>query len=545
MSETPASLPSSTSAGTGRVDGSVIAGGQLRVAALLVALAPFAWLVTRFNFLTDDGYITFRYSRNFADGHGLVYNLVDGAPLDQPVEGYSEFLWAVLLRLGMDLGVDPELFSRVLSITAGALLVFLTVTLAARWLGDRPVALLGTSLFLGTAPPLGVWSTGGMATMPAAFLGVATLYLIDRISRRSGASGFLAPGIGLGITAGLLALMRADAALMVAFLLGPAFLGGLVRRDDRVWKSALLAIAISVAIFGVHVAWRHSVYGDWLPNTARAKLGFSSQAAGRGLDYVVSNVLSMPGLGIALATGLLGAVFGARRVGAPVALALVAVIVGVPAYSIAAGGDFMAFSRFLVPAIPFAALGFGLFLGSLEKRSKTAAALLVLGTVGTSVSAAFGIQVVSEETRAKFEFRHNQTQGRVERADSELAQWENMKNRAEEWALAGRSLAEYTKPEESLVAGAVGAIGYYSNLFIYDRNGLVTREVALRPAPDELRSPGHDKVVPRSFFHKYRPTYINAGVCKEEDFPPARGAIKLGPTTKPGVIAWIVRGAQH
>ena len=46
------------------------------------------------------------------------------------------------------------------------------------------------------------------------------------------------------------------------------------------------------------MAWRYSVYGDWVPNTARVKLGLTGAAAERGLDYVVSSWLSMPGLGL-------------------------------------------------------------------------------------------------------------------------------------------------------------------------------------------------------------------------------------------------------
>ena len=57
--------------------------------ALAVALVPFAFLVHRFDFVCDDAFITFRYSRT-SEGLGLVYN---PPALEAPVEGYSEFLW--------------------------------------------------------------------------------------------------------------------------------------------------------------------------------------------------------------------------------------------------------------------------------------------------------------------------------------------------------------------------------------------------------------------------------------------------------------------
>src|SRR4051812_8768436 len=45
------------------------------------------------SFTIDDAYISFRYARNFAHGDGLVYNL------GERVEGYTNFLWTVILGL--------------------------------------------------------------------------------------------------------------------------------------------------------------------------------------------------------------------------------------------------------------------------------------------------------------------------------------------------------------------------------------------------------------------------------------------------------------
>ena len=54
-----------------------------------------------------------------------------------------------------------------------------------------------------------------------------------------------------------------------------------------------------------------------------------------------------------------------------------------------------------------------------------------------------------------------------------------MSARADEWGRLGRGLRAHAPEGASLVYGAVGAVGYFSGLFIYDTNGLVTREVAL------------------------------------------------------------------
>ena len=53
-------------------------------------LVPHARL---FDFVTDDAYISFRYARNLALHGQLVFNL------GEQVEGYTNFLWTVLLAL--------------------------------------------------------------------------------------------------------------------------------------------------------------------------------------------------------------------------------------------------------------------------------------------------------------------------------------------------------------------------------------------------------------------------------------------------------------
>ena len=60
---------------------------------ILMALFIFFILLLLFNgYSTDDAYISFRYATNLASGHGLVFN-----PSQVPVEGYTNFLWTVIL----------------------------------------------------------------------------------------------------------------------------------------------------------------------------------------------------------------------------------------------------------------------------------------------------------------------------------------------------------------------------------------------------------------------------------------------------------------
>ena len=61
-----------------------------------------------YNFVTDDAYISFVYARYFAEHGELTFNL------GQYVEGYTNWLWTVILGVLMIPGIPPELSARVL-----------------------------------------------------------------------------------------------------------------------------------------------------------------------------------------------------------------------------------------------------------------------------------------------------------------------------------------------------------------------------------------------------------------------------------------------
>src|ERR1041385_519008 len=84
--------------------------GWVRTRWILLAAAAVGLVVhsLAYNFVTDDAYISFVFSRNLAEHGELTFNL------GHPVEGYTNFLWTLVLGLGMLVGIQPEWSSRVL-----------------------------------------------------------------------------------------------------------------------------------------------------------------------------------------------------------------------------------------------------------------------------------------------------------------------------------------------------------------------------------------------------------------------------------------------
>ena len=80
-----------------------------RYGPLAACAAVLVWHSLQYRFVTDDAFISFVYSRNLAEHGELVFN----QGMD-PVEGYTNFLWTILLGLLMVVGLLPEITSLVL-----------------------------------------------------------------------------------------------------------------------------------------------------------------------------------------------------------------------------------------------------------------------------------------------------------------------------------------------------------------------------------------------------------------------------------------------
>ena len=490
-----------------------------------------AFFVARFNFLTDDAYILFRYSKNFAEGFGLVYN----PGTEPPVEGYSEFLWAVLLGAVEWLHLDVTVWSRVLTI-AGSFVTLLLVLEFARCKFRLGIpALVATGLFFATNPTVGVWSTSGLSAslfVLSIFVFFSALFRDEDNPR----------GIVAGVAGVATCLMRADGPYWVVCIGTVALIGFLWRRHmareqtpvpglfaPGPFRTAVLQTAGILAVCGgIFPVWRVLTYGDYLPNTARAKVGMTALSLERGTKYLLSYWLMLPIVPVVFALGL-AAMTARLRKGSRDALgamdAATLAVAATFAYAILVGGDFMTMGRFFLPAAPFLALIFGTLIESqIQTRRNLAIALFSIG-IFTNVQPSFGQHLVPQSVREKLHFRWTSPT-----YSTEYNYWRGMANRCEQWSQVGRALKLHAQPTDSLVLVPIGAIGYYSGLVIYDSMGLTNREVLKASQPGTNRSsPGHDRLVPMQFFDRYEPTYRQATILPKWTRPAEFAAFKADP----------------
>jgi arabinofuranosyltransferase len=306
-----------------------------------------------FWFLCDDAYIAFRYVQNSQLGHGYVWN----APPFLPVEGYTCFLWVVLLDLVWSVfGVEPPVAANGLGLLFAAGYLLLTARMTQRLPLAGPLAPHRTAILalvmagLVTNACFLVWTSSGLETSLFNFLliGWASAALFPPAS----------PGARLLFLAGsasLLALTRPDGMLFLAatlvLLLAPGLLQRLPAGDsdarpsrgsNGTWRHWPFALPLLLPL--AHAVWRRSFYGEWLPNTYYAKYVAAWPAS--GIRYVASFALEY-GLWLLAALALwLGVVVlrsGPRwrvtRVGAQHAIVVATLVAHVAYYTFVIGGD--------------------------------------------------------------------------------------------------------------------------------------------------------------------------------------------------------------
>jgi hypothetical protein len=465
-------------------------GSRALLAVVLIAFVPWAFLVWKFNWLTDDSFISFRYAKNLAAGFGLRYNI----GTQPPVEGFSNFLWNVWLAFFEYFNMDVTVWSRVTSICCSGLLLIYVIRFVRSTYKLDFMGTLCTALFFATLPPVVVWSSGGLETIVACLL-LFTVYerLLGNIDKPH--------GFQAGIAAILLGLIREEGFGFISMIIIVALLTGIkTRRKALVRETIITSIMFGIALAGF-IAWRYSYYGNFVSNTARLKGGFSLLHLERGFYYIVNFFLSVPSCALVLVLA-----FMPRAKPKPALAAHSSVIIcSSLAFAVYAGGDFMAMGRFLVPIMPFLAILFaGILLGIKSNRFP-----LRLGLAGMlillSLFPCFDIHPVPQSVRDFFDFRWG---GKLEKYHTEYAVWKHLMQSTKRQSNLGKALKQFTKPGESITHGAIGAMGYYSDLYIYDLAGLVNREVAMQDTPPKRDLPAHDRDVSRSFFLKYNPTYL-------------------------------------
>ncbi|HYQ03506.1 MAG TPA: hypothetical protein VER96_32750 [Polyangiaceae bacterium] len=252
-----------------------------RVRLILFALvAAFCVIAVTQRWLQDDAFITYRYSRYLANGFGAVWNP------GYAIEGYTNFLWMVLIAGCISLGIPAEVATHLLSIPMFAGSLLLVFAIATRVLKDARWGLVTTAL-TGANYSFLMYSTGGLETQLNTLLTLASLLLVVRASDEDRVT----PGsaAALSTLVALAMMTRPDSVLLATVAIG--FMAWLAlksrKQPTNTWFTALLLLAPALILLVPWLLWKKQFYGGIFPNTFYVKLGIHRPGTmNRGLAYV-------------------------------------------------------------------------------------------------------------------------------------------------------------------------------------------------------------------------------------------------------------------
>ncbi len=295
-------------------------------ASFFVCFAVFLSESTSVYEQIDDAYISFRYAANFANGHGLVFNL------GERVEGFTNLLWVLLIALGIKAGVSAELVAHLLGFVFGCTLMLVAMLYVKillpkshMWMsGLVPPLLLSSNSFSS-------WTASGLETPM-----FATLVMLALIAHAKNNVKWTV------IFCILSTLTRPDGVITAAVLLGVPLIFRMakcrtLRVSFKLWRPILI---YSLFLMGLTL-FRVVYYNSFLPNTFYAKVG------GTSFEYAIRYVTTFlkDGPGFLLLLFPFALTSKSFRYGA-------LLFFTIAAYILAVGGDVFMYGRYFLPILP-------------------------------------------------------------------------------------------------------------------------------------------------------------------------------------------------
>lgn len=467
------------------------------VILFLVATSVLLFRVLQFNgldVLMDDAFISFRYAVNWARGLGLVYNP------GERVEGYTNFLWVILLAIGVRLGIDITLASKVLSLLSavGTIAILLLFKMNTAGSSHRDfIAQIFPALLFASMSSQARYVVSGMETLLFTFLLSLAVYL-----HLYSGNPFLS-----GLIFAILALTRPEGVLY--FVL--ALLYQMIRTSS---KHVFAFAGAFVGLYGIYFLWRYLYYGYPFPNTFYAKVGGLHWARiQRGWD-LLCRVLSWWGIWPILALAFIEvstrlfyfirfrplsswwkSSFSDRKTAEVAAefidgkaLFFSAVILAIFLYFIVVGGDFIVWfgPRFLLPVLPLLLL---LCADGLLHLSQIAPVLLRRA-----------LRLILPVILFLNAWYHSWP--------GHFSSMEAFSVQMRGWAEMGRWIAANTPEDATIATDAAGLIPFYSERYSIDMFGLTDLHIAHQDVPiTEQSIVAHEKYDPQYILQR-KPDYI-------------------------------------
>jgi hypothetical protein len=413
---------------------------------LTIAIVCAVFFLSQFwEFYHDDPYIGLTYARNLLEGNGLVWT--DG----QRVEGFTQFLWIILIAAVGWFNIDLVLASKLLGI------FFAFSTLLLFFTGNKKSIPIG-GLLLVTNCCFTFWACGGLEPVVCGFfifLG-CTLYLKDNKSR----SLFFVNGTIFCFAA----LTRLEGLLFFGMTFLFILLCGSLPFKRR-FKNTVFFVLGFLVVFLPYFIWRFVYFGHLFPCPFYAKGGTNIFKMLFGARYLLHFLATF---GFPLVLILFVKNF---RNFITKHIYLILLISAYSFYVFVIGGDHMPGYRFFVPILPL----FYLFVQECFYAFRfkwTLAPTIAVAMLLVAVNFYVSFSMIPRGPEATIVAVKYHLQYRVCQTVPDAA------------AYFGKHVGLYIKdhwPKDSIVAvNAAGAGPYYSRMNCIDMLGLNNYTIAQR-----------------------------------------------------------------
>lgn len=460
---------------------------------LFAAISLFAFTAWIGFFVCDDAFISFRYARNLARSGEFVFNT------GEKVEGYTNFLWTLILSFFSLLRIRLEIIVHFLSfISAVAVLAAVGKILKDSFSTPTHLVILAlfSCLFNGT---FAFWTTGGLEGMAFTAFFLWGLYFTLQMpsSHR---------WIVFYITSWAGCILTRPEGIMLAGISGLYVFLQCIYRKYKALPPYFINVFISgfviISVFITHSLFRFFYYGSFIPNTWYTKVyGIPSEfLISHGIKYIKS-FFSYYWL-VAFAPLLIALFINLEKI-AQFAL-LIVLTISLAVHIILSGGDFMAMHRMMLPVWPvFIILLFG-SLNTLQvlfqKRFRyTIIITALIALVFATVQLFYSINILSKSKKS-------------EKTWFGMESVAGMKNFVSDREFIGKrfkSLLGSSSHNVSIAVGGAGAVSYFSEGKIIDSFGLMDPVTAKKKVnPGKFYKPGHLKQASWSYIQKLSPRII-------------------------------------
>jgi len=422
----------------------------------------------------DDAYISFAYARNLSLGHGLVMNP------GERVEGYTNFLWVVLMAVVHRLGFDVPLAARFLSLALGLSVIVYTLLFLA--LGDRSRAALLSATVAGAVlsvdGSLARWSQDGMETILFSLL--ALVSVCRAIREHEAPYKYPLSSLYFAVATGT----RPEGALLFAASLCFRLFVPAAQRISRRRLAHIIGWYCAVVL--PYLGWRWLYYGYLLPNTFYAKVGTTIDQILRGVDYVYAFAVEQRWPLLVLFTLALFTKSGRRL--SIWHFHLLSVVAVYLVYIILVGGDWMGSGRFIVPVLALAVIVIAETVSAAIVSSES-----VPQKIAAVVSMVFCTGMLIYTSGWNAEWTNVSRTRLFHQSRLAVAHW----------------LRDHARPGDTLLTNEIGLFAYYSGLYVADLHGLTDTKIAhaVPLSPMGRGKAGHEKFDLDYSFSK-NPTWV-------------------------------------